>query len=85
MYAWKHADYIMILGKHLDYSVSFGKAPIFGEHQIKVQIDIEGKEIGKSSAAIDIGIIGNTNTVLRQFREELNIDKKLVRINLKMA
>ena len=83
LYAWKHADYIMILGKHLDYSVSFGKAPIFGEHQIKVQIDIEGKEIGKSSAAIDIGIIGNTNTVLRQFREELNIDKKLVRINLK--
>lgn len=66
LYAYKNADVIMVIGSSLDYSLSFGKEPIFNKAQKIIQVDIDPCEIGFSSRKIDIGIVGSADIVLRQ-------------------
>lgn len=63
---YKNSDLIIFGGVPLDYSVSFGKDFVFDDKQIFIQIDTEAHTIGSSSRRVDLGIVGNTEAVLKQ-------------------
>jgi len=64
------ADVVLIVGTKLDWTIAYGRPPIF-HPQIKViQVDIEQEEIGKNRP-VDIGIPGDARAVLSQLGQAL--------------
>lgn len=66
----RQADVVVIVGTRLDYTMGFGRPPLFSDRVKMIQIDIEGSEIGRNRP-IDIGIIGDAREVLRQLTAEV--------------
>lgn len=67
--AWKEADVVLIVGTRLNFILGFGQAPRFSEDVQMIQVDIADEEIGRNRA-VDIGIVGDAKTVLRQLIDE---------------
>ena len=66
--AWKDADVVLIVGTRMNFVIGFGLAPRFAEHAKMIQIDISDEEIGRNRP-VDVGIVGDAKTVLRQLCE----------------
>lgn len=65
----QHADVVLLLGGRLDFRRRFGRPPAFAEDSKWIQVDIEPTEIGRNRP-IDIGIVGDVKSVLKQMIEE---------------
>ncbi len=64
------ADVVLILGTKLDWTIAYGRPPIFHPHIKVIQVDIEQEEIGKNRP-VDIGIPGDARAVLSQLGQAL--------------
>lgn len=64
------ADVILSFGCKWDYSILFGAPPIWNQNQQIIQVDIDGKEIGKNRP-IEVGIIGDCKAVINQLLKEM--------------
>lgn len=67
--AWKEADVVLVVGTRLNFILGFGQAPRFAEDVQMIQVDIADEEIGRNRA-VDVGIVGDAKTVLRQLIDE---------------
>lgn len=63
--AWKEADVVLVVGTRFNFILGFGLPPRFAEDVKFIQIDIADEEIGRNRP-IDVGIVGDAKTVLRQ-------------------
>ncbi|WP_442581647.1 thiamine pyrophosphate-binding protein [Mesorhizobium sp. ASY16-5R] len=66
--AYKQADLIFVVGTRLNYVFSQGKPPRFAEDAKIVRIDIDPAELAQSDH-VDIPVLGDARTVLRQLRQ----------------
>lgn len=64
LYGFKNADTVIAMGVKLNFTIGYGKPPVFINHQKFVQVDIDPDEIGRSGRNIDIGIVGDIKAVL---------------------
>src|SRR3546814_17730756 len=66
----------MVVGTRLNYVMGFGRPPRFAEAARWIRIDIDPEEI--AGRPVDVGIVGDARTVLRQIGESLDgrIDPK---------
>jgi len=67
--AWKEADAVLIVGTRLNFIVGFGLPPRWAPDVKIVQVDISDEEIGRNRP-VDLGIVGDAKTVLRQLIDE---------------
>ena len=67
--AWKEADVVLVVGTRFNFIIGFGQPPRFAEDVKFVQIDIADEEIGRNRP-VDVGIVGDAKTVLRQLINE---------------
>lgn len=59
------ADVYLIIGTRLDWTIGFGRPPLFAPDAKAIQVDIMAEKIGKNRPA-DIGIHGDAKAVLGQ-------------------
>jgi acetolactate synthase-1/2/3 large subunit len=64
------ADVVLILGTKLDWTIAYGRPPIFHPGIKVIQVDVEPEEIGKNRP-VDIGIPGDARGVLSQLGQAL--------------
>jgi acetolactate synthase-1/2/3 large subunit len=64
------ADVALILGTKLDWTIAYGRPPIFHPEVKVIQVDIEQEEIGKNRP-VEVGIPGDVRAVLAQLRQTL--------------
>jgi thiamine pyrophosphate-dependent acetolactate synthase large subunit-like protein len=67
--AWKEADAVLIIGTRLNLIVGFGLPPRWDAGVKIAQVDISDEEIGRNRP-VDLGIVGDAKTVLRQLIDE---------------
>jgi len=60
------ADLALILGTRYDWTLGYGRPPLFLPDLKVIQVDIEPEEIGRNRRA-DVGLPGDVKAVLRQF------------------
>jgi acetolactate synthase-1/2/3 large subunit len=63
--AFREADVFLFLGTRFNYVISFGRPPRFNPEAKVIQVNIDPAEIGRNRP-VDIGIMGDVKTVLRQ-------------------
>lgn len=59
------ADVYLVIGTRLDWTIGFGRPPLFDPAAKVIQVDIAAEKIGKNRSA-DIGIHGDAKAVLGQ-------------------
>jgi acetolactate synthase-1/2/3 large subunit len=59
------ADAFLVIGARLDWTIGYGRFPLFPMHAPVIQIDVVPEVIGKTRA-IDVGIWGDAKAVLSQ-------------------
>jgi acetolactate synthase-1/2/3 large subunit len=64
------ADVVLIVGTKLDWTIAYGRPPIFHPDIKVIQVDIEQEEIGKNRP-VDIGIPGDARAVLSQLGQAM--------------
>lgn len=64
------ADVALIVGTRLNWTIAYGRPPLFNPELKVIQIDIAHEEIGKNRR-VDVGITGDAGIVLGQLREAL--------------
>jgi acetolactate synthase-1/2/3 large subunit len=64
------ADVALILGTKLDWTIAYGRPPIFHPEVKVIQVDIEQEEIGKNRP-VEVGIPGDVRAVLAQLGQAL--------------
>ncbi len=69
-FAWKEADVVVFVGTRLNFIVGFGLPPRFAPDVKIIQVDISDEEIGRNRP-VDVGIVGDAKTVLRQLIDEI--------------
>lgn len=69
--AFREADLVIVVGTRMSYMLGFGQSPRFASDAIFARIDIDPDEIATAPRKIDIGIIGDCASVLRQLAEAL--------------
>ncbi|MCK4963497.1 MAG: acetolactate synthase, partial [Dehalococcoidia bacterium] len=69
------ADVVMSLGVKFDYSLGYGRSPVFNADAKFIQVGIDADMIGYNRGA-DIGILGNPKAVLKQMNNEFKAAKK---------
>lgn len=62
------ADAFLVIGTRLDWTIGYGRFPLFSMDAPVVQVDIHPESIGKTRP-IDLGIVGDAAQVLRQLNE----------------
>jgi acetolactate synthase I/II/III large subunit len=62
------ADCVMVVGSAFNANVMFGAAPLFGETQSIIQVDIDPARIG-GNRAVDVAVAGDARHVLHDLRE----------------
>lgn len=66
--AFREADVVLVVGTRLNFIVGFGMAPRWAANVKVIQVDIHREEIGRNRT-IDVGILGDAKTVLKQLTE----------------
>jgi acetolactate synthase-1/2/3 large subunit len=66
--AFREADAILFLATRFNYVISHGQAPRFNPDAKVIQVNIDPTEIGRNRP-VDIGIVGDAKTVLKQMLE----------------
>jgi acetolactate synthase-1/2/3 large subunit len=64
------SDVALIVGTRLDWTIAYGRPPLFHPDIKVIQVDIEPEEIGKNRP-VDVGIPGDSRAVLNQLRQAL--------------
>ncbi len=72
LYGFKNADTVIIMGLKLNFTIGYGKPPIFDGKQNFVQIDIDPEELGRSGRKLDVGIVGDLKETLKLLLEEVS-------------
>ncbi|HEX9288012.1 MAG TPA: thiamine pyrophosphate-binding protein [Anaeromyxobacteraceae bacterium] len=67
--ALAQADVALVVGTPLDFRVGYGTAPTFAQGAKLIQVDVDATEIGRNRA-VDVGIIGDSRSVLEQLAAE---------------
>jgi acetolactate synthase-1/2/3 large subunit len=65
------ADVYLIIGTRLDWTIGFGRPPLFDPASKAIQVDILAEKIGKNRP-VDVGIHGDAKAVLGQMIELAN-------------
>ena len=65
-----HADAFLILGTRLDWTIGYGRFPLFSREARVAQVDVVPEAIGKTRP-VDVGIVGDAGQVLRQMLDLL--------------
>ena len=68
--AFQNADVVLFLGTRFNYVISHGQPPRFNPDAKVLQVNIDPAEIGKGRP-VDVGIVGDAKTVLRQMLDLL--------------
>ena len=68
--AFAEADVVLVVGSRLNYVLGFGRPPRFATTTRFARIDIDPQEIC-CGGPVDLGIVGDAKTVLRQLCERL--------------
>ncbi|MFW9874291.1 MAG: thiamine pyrophosphate-binding protein, partial [Candidatus Thorarchaeota archaeon] len=68
--AASEADVVLSFGCKWDYSIFYGKEPLWNQDQKVIQIDIDPNEFGKNRP-IEVGIVGDCKAVLDQLMQEM--------------
>ncbi len=68
--ALMQADLVLVLGTRYDWTIGYGRPPLFGPDLKVIQVDIEPEEIGRNHRA-DVGLPGDAKVVLGQLRRAL--------------
>lgn len=63
------ADVVLLLGKKLDFTISFGGPPTLAADVRIIQVDPSADQIGLSRG-VDVGILGDVGAVVKQFAQE---------------
>ena len=63
------ADVVLLLGKKLDFTISFGGPPTLAADVRIIQVDPSAEQIGLSRG-VDVGILGDVGAVVRQLAQE---------------
>jgi acetolactate synthase-1/2/3 large subunit len=66
--ALRRADVVLIFGTPLDFRIGYGRETHINPQAQLVQVDLDGKEIGRNRGA-DVGIIGDTGLVMGQLAD----------------
>jgi thiamine pyrophosphate-dependent acetolactate synthase large subunit-like protein len=66
--AFREADVVLFLATRFNYVISHGQAPRFNPDAKVIQVNIDATEIGRGRP-VDIGIVGDAKTVLKQMLE----------------
>lgn len=69
------ADVVITLGAKFDYSLGYGRPPVFDADAKFIQVSIDADMIGYNQGA-DIGILGSPKAVLKQMINEIKSTKK---------
>lgn len=69
--AFREADLIVIVGTRMNYIISHAAPPRFNADAKIARIDIDAEEIAISPRPVDIGIVGDARSVLRQINAGL--------------
>jgi len=64
------ADLVLILGTRYDWTIGYGRPPLFSPELKVIQVDIEPEEIGRNRRA-DVGLPGDVRVVVGQLRKAL--------------
>lgn len=64
--AFKNADLVLIVGTRMNYIIGHGLAPRFSKDAVIARIDIDPEDIATAPREVDIGIVGDCRSVLRQ-------------------
>ncbi len=67
--AWKQADLALVVGTRLNFIIGYGLPPRWAPELKIIQVDIHDEEIGRNRP-VDVGIVGDAKTVLRQLIDE---------------
>ncbi len=65
----EEADVVLLLGKKLDFTISFGGPPTLAADVRIVQVDPSADQIGLSRG-VDVGILGDVGAVVKQLAQE---------------
>jgi acetolactate synthase-1/2/3 large subunit len=68
-WALSHADLVLVLGTPLDFRLGYGRPPTVADDKV-VMIDIDPAELGRNRA-LELGIAGDIDAILRQLTEGL--------------
>jgi acetolactate synthase-1/2/3 large subunit len=71
--AFAEADVVLVVGSRLNYVLGFGRPPRFSASAKFARIDIDPGEIA-CGGQIDLGLVGDARTVLRQLCAQLPAD-----------
>ena len=63
------ADVVLLLGKKLDFTISFGGPPTLAADVRIIQVDPSADQIGLSRS-VDVGILGDVGAVVKQLAQE---------------
>ena len=63
--AFQNSDVMLFLGTRFNYVISHGQPPRFNPDAEVLQVNADPAEIGKGRP-VDVGIVGDAKTVLRQ-------------------
>ena len=69
-WALSHADVVLVLGTPLDFRLGYGRPPTFAEDAKVAMIDVDPAELGRNRA-LELGIAGDIDGILRQLNEGL--------------
>jgi thiamine pyrophosphate-dependent acetolactate synthase large subunit-like protein len=69
--AFRDADLIIVLGTRMNYIIGHASPPRFGGNAIISRIDIDPAEIATAARYVDIPIVGDCKSVLKQLIEGL--------------
>ena len=69
------ADVILALGVRFDFTLTYGRPPLFNPDAKMIQVGVDASMIGYNRGA-DIGIVANPKAVLKQMIEEIKRTKK---------
>ena len=70
--AFREADLIVIVGTRMNYIISHAAPPRFNADAKIARIDIDAEELALSPRPVDIGIVGDARSVLRQINAGLD-------------
>ena len=65
----EEADVVLLLGKKLDFTISFGGPPTLATDVRIIQVDPSADQIGLSRG-VDVGILGDVGAVVKQLAQE---------------
>jgi acetolactate synthase-1/2/3 large subunit len=69
-WALSHADVVLVLGTPLDFRLGYGRPPTFAADAKVAMIDVDPTELGRNRA-LELGIAGDIDAILRQLTEGL--------------